>query len=680
MPMPGAPSPISPRVSVLMAVYNTAAYLAPAIESILHQTYEDFELIVIDDGSTDDSARIAENYAAKDARIRLIRQPNAGVGAATNRGLSASRGEYVAIMDSDDISEPERLACQVEYLDAHPDIAAVGTQWLMIQPDDQVAGADMQPTSTEAVAMLMYAYFSVHHPTAMIRRAAMSSVGGYREDRACIVPDYDLFMRMQQAGYGFANLPEVLFRWRLNPGGITHGKAKAQTVCSDGIRRLGYEALTRADPLRADAVADAVVRAFPAGTWFDQKLTALVPEHTKSAVLARWQQLHARDGTLKASAVAWLNDAPAHAPAFAAALHSAGLPWLASLVTRHHGYTVMAGGDFPWDDAGQCEPGMISVLVPAGADAEDLRERVQCLCEIRAPLEIIVFNDQGMAPEIGSRGDGQARMAVIREAPCSLFAAWDHARAVARGACLAYAEPGTRPPPALLSLGHEKLLADPSLEAVYAPPENHFLEARRHGAPLRDPAPHPRWTQETLLGRKNVRLSGFVHRRRALGRTAAKLSECGASLPLALAMELMTSRRTLVLPCPTPCYVAGVELKDRVLVAATERLLHWFYDTGLGQLPAPAAWPALSPAQSQEIDAELSAALRRGVLPVHWGNQAMLRRFFLAHVPRPGRSPVYRRLFLNQRLEAVKMLCRHGRWLAGLEALIYGALHKKRAA
>jgi glycosyltransferase involved in cell wall biosynthesis len=115
-----------PAVSVVMPMYNAAPYVGEAVRSVLGQTFSDFELIVIDDGSKDDSATEVERAAKGDARLRLIRQSNSGVSVASNKGTELARGEFLARADSDDICLPNRLEKQVGYLREHPDCVAVG--------------------------------------------------------------------------------------------------------------------------------------------------------------------------------------------------------------------------------------------------------------------------------------------------------------------------------------------------------------------------------------------------------------------------------------------------------------------------------------------------------------------------------------------------------------------------
>ena len=125
----------SPSVSICMPVYNTKRYVAEAVESILAQTFGDFEFIIIDDGSTDGSRAILERYAKQDDRIRLISRPNTGIVGARNEALGLARGELIAVMDSDDVALPERFEVQVAYLREHPECVVVGSRALIIDPD-----------------------------------------------------------------------------------------------------------------------------------------------------------------------------------------------------------------------------------------------------------------------------------------------------------------------------------------------------------------------------------------------------------------------------------------------------------------------------------------------------------------------------------------------------------------
>ena len=121
-----------PAVSVLMPVYNAQRYVAEAVQSILTQTMGDFEFIIIDDGSTDDSTRILRDWAQRDSRIRLVSRPNTGLCVALNEGLAMANGRYIARMDADDISLPQRFALQLEYLKTHEKLVCIGGSFLLI--------------------------------------------------------------------------------------------------------------------------------------------------------------------------------------------------------------------------------------------------------------------------------------------------------------------------------------------------------------------------------------------------------------------------------------------------------------------------------------------------------------------------------------------------------------------
>lgn len=147
------------HVSVLMTAYNSAPYISKAIESIINQTFKVFEFVIIDDGSTNGTSALINEFAQKDSRVRTIRTKNNGIGAATNRGLRECHGKYIAIMDSDDIAEPCRLESQAAFLDLHLDIAGVGSQWLMIDTERQIVGLDTHSTKPELVEILLFAFF-----------------------------------------------------------------------------------------------------------------------------------------------------------------------------------------------------------------------------------------------------------------------------------------------------------------------------------------------------------------------------------------------------------------------------------------------------------------------------------------------------------------------------------------
>jgi GT2 family glycosyltransferase len=204
----------TPSVSVVMPVYNCRRYLGEAVDSILNQTYRDFELIAVDDGSSDGSADVLRDRAAADARVKVVSRPNTGIVGALNDGLAASRGKYVARMDGDDVARPERFERQVRFLDEHPDVLVVGAWVQTIDPFGIPIGEDCRPTEHAEIdaGLLAGRGGSIVHPSAVMRRDAVLRVGGYRREYQDS-EDLDLWLRLAEIGK-VANMPEILLQYR----------------------------------------------------------------------------------------------------------------------------------------------------------------------------------------------------------------------------------------------------------------------------------------------------------------------------------------------------------------------------------------------------------------------------------------------------------------------------------
>ena len=200
----------SPRVSVAMPVYNSEKYVAKAVASILAQTFEDFEFLIVDDGSTDASRAILQEYAARDRRIKLTSRPNTGYLVALNEMLRRARGEYIARMDADDVALPERFERQIQYLDDHPECVLLGSRVIIIDPDgDPLREMGDALTHEEIDNALMNAMGQlVYHPSVMFRRQVVLDLGGYRPEYY-LTEDLDLFLRLAEVGR-VANLAEPL--------------------------------------------------------------------------------------------------------------------------------------------------------------------------------------------------------------------------------------------------------------------------------------------------------------------------------------------------------------------------------------------------------------------------------------------------------------------------------------
>ncbi|MBE0540489.1 MAG: glycosyltransferase [Verrucomicrobia bacterium] len=219
----------APRVSVITPIFNTEAYLFKAIDSILRQTFLDFELLLLDDGSSDRSVEIARQAATRDSRIVFVNGGRRGVVHARNLGVEMARGELVAMMDSDDIASLDRLACQVRFLDAHPECCAVGAQALRIDSDGAPLDRWMVPERHEDIDGGHMAGTSglIINPTVMMRRHAVIRVGGYRAAFRDGAEDYDLFLRLAEVGQ-LMNLPATLLQYRVHSKCLSFTGAVAQ--------------------------------------------------------------------------------------------------------------------------------------------------------------------------------------------------------------------------------------------------------------------------------------------------------------------------------------------------------------------------------------------------------------------------------------------------------------------
>ena len=210
----------TPQIDVVMAVYNAEAYVAEAVTSILRQSFEDFRLVCIDDGSTDRSSEILQRLAEGDSRVQVIRQENQGVVGAANVGLAACTAPLIARMDADDIAMPDRFAKQVEFLNAHPEVIAVGTAILEMDSDSDPLGIERFATDHEQIDRSMLRLKTgMAQPSVMMRREAVQSLGGYRVEFEW-VEDMDLWLRLAEIGR-LANLSDVLLCYRQHTSSVT---------------------------------------------------------------------------------------------------------------------------------------------------------------------------------------------------------------------------------------------------------------------------------------------------------------------------------------------------------------------------------------------------------------------------------------------------------------------------
>lgn len=210
----------APKIAVLIPVYNAEKHLREAMDSIMAQTCQDFEVVAINDGSTDSSREILSSYGAK---VRIFDMPkNQGVTKALNYGLLVSRSKYIARMDADDWSHPERLARQAAYLDEHKDVFILGT-WFssMDETLTSTTWENKVESEPDKVKAALQKYCCIGHPTVMMRRRVVESMGGYDESPAFKhAEDYEFWLRASKR-FKIANLPELLLKYREYPGQVS---------------------------------------------------------------------------------------------------------------------------------------------------------------------------------------------------------------------------------------------------------------------------------------------------------------------------------------------------------------------------------------------------------------------------------------------------------------------------
>ena len=205
------------RLSILLPFHNAAPTLDAAIASIAAQTFADWELVLIDNASTDESTAIAQQWAATDDRIRLIAEPTVGIAPALNTGLKHAQGRYIARMDADDSSHPERLAKQVEYMDVHPEIGVLGTRSTFATTVEKSLGMRAYTLWQNALLTPQHHYVKrfvdapLAHPTVIFRRELIEQHGNY--NTGPLPEDHELWLRWMDAGVRFAKLPEALLTW-----------------------------------------------------------------------------------------------------------------------------------------------------------------------------------------------------------------------------------------------------------------------------------------------------------------------------------------------------------------------------------------------------------------------------------------------------------------------------------
>lgn len=233
-----------PLVSVVMSVFNKDRYLHKAIESILGQTFRDFEFIIVNDASSDKTLPIIRSYMRKDKRIRLINNDhNLKIAHSLNIGISNALADLIARMDADDIALPQRLENQYLFLKKHPAVAIVGTNILIIDENEKEIWKRGYPTRSRDIKKIMFRYSPFAHPTVMFRKKIFQEFGGY-DPRMIPCEDIDFWFKIG-AKYNFGNIPKTLLKYTLSSASGSHYNLRDTELLGfkikiNAIRKLSF--------------------------------------------------------------------------------------------------------------------------------------------------------------------------------------------------------------------------------------------------------------------------------------------------------------------------------------------------------------------------------------------------------------------------------------------------------
>jgi glycosyltransferase involved in cell wall biosynthesis len=225
-----------PAVSIIMTAYDTSLFIGKAIESIMAQSFVDWELIVVDDCSTDDTSRIIKNYQSKDSRIiYLYNSLRNGVTPSRNRGLEIAQGKFIAILDSDDISLPERLSSQYNHLETHPNLFLVGGGAMVVSVDGKFLWKNKIVRGDENLSRSLVSQNGIVHSSVMFRNDGRHF---YRE-KFLMAEDYDFYLRLLTEGKKIDNLKDYIVQYRYNPQSISFQK-RIQMILFDELAKQYY--------------------------------------------------------------------------------------------------------------------------------------------------------------------------------------------------------------------------------------------------------------------------------------------------------------------------------------------------------------------------------------------------------------------------------------------------------
>lgn len=234
-----------PLVSVVMPIYNAQRYLAQAIKSILSQTLKNFELILVNDASTDKTLQIIYKFKKKDKRIKLINnKKNLQMAQSLNLAINLARSNLIARMDQDDIALPNRLEVQYAFMKSHPNVAIVGSNIIIIDENSKITGKRTYPTTSRGLKKILFRYSAFAHPTVMLRKQPFQKVKGYNpEKHPC--EDIDLWFRLGKK-YEFGSIPTFLLKYRVSLTSGSHHNLKKTEIIGlkiklEAMKKYGYK-------------------------------------------------------------------------------------------------------------------------------------------------------------------------------------------------------------------------------------------------------------------------------------------------------------------------------------------------------------------------------------------------------------------------------------------------------
>jgi glycosyltransferase involved in cell wall biosynthesis len=296
-----------PAVSVVTPAWNASEYIGATLDSVLAQTLADWEMIVVDDGSTDDTVPIVERYAALDPRIRLVRQQNAGPSAARNRAMREARGRFFAFLDSDDLWHPGFLAAQLAVFERHADTGLVtGNGVFLGGPFDGLPTRPVGPDLPVLPLVELIANEQTVFIMTVFRRAVFDTIGGFDEAQ-WTSEDYDFWIRAAVAGFVFRRNPTPLGWYRVRGGSLSRDRVRMIRGMLLTFSKARPHCLPGTPERRA---LDAQVARFESELLLEEGKAALERGDCRTAA-ARLHALRARGGSRLVAATAWLAD---HAP------------------------------------------------------------------------------------------------------------------------------------------------------------------------------------------------------------------------------------------------------------------------------------------------------------------------------------------------------------------------------